>query len=96
VLVGGSATCRAKRTQGVSAGGDLEAWMKRVALVMMVLAAAVAAADQSAVQSAGSAFRVENPRIDLGEIKAGTEAVATFVFHNDGPEDVKIIKAKPS
>jgi len=39
---------------------------------------------------------VENPRIDVGEIKAGSDAVATFVFHNEGPTDVKIIKAKPS
>lgn len=39
---------------------------------------------------------VEESRIDLGEIKAGTVAVGTFVFHNAGDIDVKIIRAKPS
>ena len=28
----------------------------------------------------------------VGEVKAGSDAVATFVFHNAGTEDVKIIK----
>jgi hypothetical protein len=45
---------------------------------------------------ADEGLRVENPRLDLGEVKAGTTAVATFVFHNDGEKDVNIIRAKPS
>lgn len=52
------------------------------------------ASAQNAVVSRG--FWVENPRIDLGEVRSGTPAVATFVFHNDGPKDVNIIRAKPS
>lgn len=43
-----------------------------------------------------SSFRVEESELDLGTIVAGTVATATFVFHNDGPDDVHIIRAKPS
>jgi hypothetical protein len=43
-----------------------------------------------------STFRVEQVSIDLGTVRAGAEAVGTFLFHNDGKEPVKIIKAKPS
>ncbi len=41
-------------------------------------------------------FRVEERELDLGTIVAGTIATATFVFYNDGPDDVHIIRAKPS
>ena len=71
--------------------------MKRVVLILMLLTAAmVANVDRVEAQSAEPTFRVENPRLDLGEIKAGTEVVATFVFHNGGPDDVRILRAKPS
>jgi hypothetical protein len=39
---------------------------------------------------------VEAARIDLGEIAAGADAVATYTFHNRGGEEVRIIRAKPS
>lgn len=71
--------------------------MKRTVLILMVLAVTVVVAvDRVEAETAGPTFTVENPKIDIGEIKAGDEAVATFVFHNNGTEDVKIIKAKPS
>jgi hypothetical protein len=41
-------------------------------------------------------FRVEEADLDLGTVVAGDVATATFVFHNDGPDDVHIIRAKPS
>jgi len=41
-------------------------------------------------------FRVENPSLDLGKVTAGETVEATFVFHNDGSEDVHIIRARPS
>ena len=41
-------------------------------------------------------FRVEETEMNLGTIVAGTIATATFVFYNDGPDDVHIIRAKPS
>lgn len=71
--------------------------MKQTVLTLLVLTVAlIAIADQVNAQTDGPTFSVENPRIDIGEIKAGSEAVATFVFHNDGLTDVKIIRAKPS
>ena len=74
-----------------------EASMKRLIPILMLLTAAVMTfEDRADAQSAGPTFFVENARIDIGEIKAGTEAVATFVFHNEGPTDVRIIRAKPS
>lgn len=67
-------------------------WVRMLVLpaVVVIAAGAVAAPPNEPT------FRVENPRIDLGDIKAGSDAVATFVFHNDGTEDVKILRAKPS
>jgi hypothetical protein len=44
----------------------------------------------------GPSFRVEQAALDLGTVVAGEAVKATFVFHNDGPEDVHIIRAKPS
>ncbi len=71
--------------------------MKRTALTFALLGVmAIAVADHVEAQSGGPTFTVESPRIDIGEIKAGSEVAATFVFHNDGPTDVRIIKAKPS
>lgn len=71
--------------------------MKRAVLILMLAAAMMGACvDRVDAQSSEPAFRVENSRIDLGKIKSGTDVLATYVFHNDGPTDVKIIKAKPS
>jgi len=75
----------------------LEALMKRAVLIPVVLVVAgIVAVDRVEAQAVGPTFSVETNRIDLGEIKSGSEAVATFVFHNQGPEDVTIIRAKPS
>jgi hypothetical protein len=60
-------------------------------MLMVLVGAAVAGA-----QTAPVTFSVEEAQIDLGEVKAGTEAVATFTFVNQGTEDVRIIRAKPS
>ena len=71
--------------------------MKHLIPILILLTAAVMTfEDRADAQSAGPTFSVENPRINIGEIKAGTDAVATYVFHNEGPTDVKIIRAKPS
>jgi hypothetical protein len=75
----------------------MEDSMKQAVLTFVLLIAALASmVDHVEAQATGPTFTVENPRIDIGEIKAGSDAVATFVFHNEGPTDVKIIKAKPS
>ena len=59
--------------------------------VFLWIGAVVAAADETA-----PTFRVEQAEIDVGTVVAGTTATATFIFHNDGPTDVHIIRAKPS
>jgi hypothetical protein len=71
--------------------------MKRRA-VRIATAAVFAAAWIGAVsgQTVAPSFSVEQPRLDLGEVKGGTEVVATFVFHNQGAKDVRIIQAKPT
>lgn len=71
--------------------------MKREAMIITaVLAVVFAVVTCAGAQSAEPALTVEESRIDLGEIKAGTDAIATYVFHNSGATDVRIIKAKPS
>jgi len=75
---------------------DTEALMKRSVLMLLLVAVAFLVVDRVEGQTGGPTFTVENPRIDVGEVNAGDEAVATFVFHNEGDVDVKILKAKPS
>lgn len=71
--------------------------MKQTVLTLVLLVAAgVVIVGHVDAQADGPTFSVENPRIDVGEVKAGSDAVATFVFRNEGPTDVKIIRAKPS
>jgi len=41
-------------------------------------------------------LRVESQQLDLGKVMAGSAAVGTFVFHNDGDRDINILHAKPS
>jgi hypothetical protein len=41
-------------------------------------------------------LNVENDSLDLGRVIAGSTATATFVFHNDGAHDIKILRAAPS
>lgn len=61
--------------------------------VVVLAAARPAAADESVP---APAFRVEQETIDLGDVVAGSEAVAVFRFHNKGDSDVHIVRAKPS
>ena len=63
------------------------------ALALLFAAAAVATA---ADENAKSSLWVENDTIDVGSVIAGRTASATFVFHNDGPTEVKILRAAPT
>jgi hypothetical protein len=65
-------------------------------IVATLMCAAFAIVDADDAETANQAFRVESPQLDIGKVRAGAEAVATFVFHNDGEKDVRIIRAKPS
>jgi hypothetical protein len=69
----------------------------RAVAVATVLAAATAASSWVAAQLATPpTFWVESAELDMGKVVGGTTATATFVFHNAGPDDVNIIRAKPS
>jgi len=66
------------------------------AAVLGVLA--IAAAGRAVADEAVPAptFQVEQAAIDLGDVIAGSEAVAVFRFHNAAGADVHIVRAKPS
>ena len=72
--------------------------MKRFGSILLVLLAMslVWAGQGHAQVDATPALTVDETRIDLGKIKSGSDAIATFVFHNSSDKDVKIIRAKPS
>ena len=69
---------------------------RAVALAAALVFAGFVVTHITAAQDPEPSFRVEEAELDLGTIVAGTIATATFVFHNDGPDDVHIIRAKPS
>ncbi len=41
-------------------------------------------------------IRVENRRLDIGEVKAGEEGVGTFILHNESDRQMRVLHAKPS
>lgn len=70
--------------------------LRVVAVAMALTLVSITATSSSAEPDNAAPFRVEQAELDLGTVVAGSIATATFVFHNDGPEDVHIIRAKPS
>jgi copper(I)-binding protein len=85
---------------------EQEVWMKaRVVLTIMAVAlwaAALARAQEPAKPAPEAAapavpvLTVAQEKIDLGTVKAGTDAVATFTLQNKGAVEVKVLSAKPS
>jgi hypothetical protein len=71
---------------------QLRAVAPAAALVFVSMAVVCAAVAEDGKAS----FWVEESSLDLGIVVAGDSVTATFVFHNDGPEDINIIRAKPS
>ena len=69
---------------------------RAVALATAFSLIAITSAYSVSADEGGPSFWVETAELDLGTVIAGSVATATFVFHNDGPEDVHIIRAKPS
>ncbi|MCK5378619.1 MAG: hypothetical protein KAJ78_04410 [Acidobacteria bacterium] len=65
-------------------------------LVVMAAVPSVAFTDTEQAEKGAKGFWVEKAHIDMDPVAAGTDAVATYVFHNDTDKEVKIIKAKPS
>lgn len=66
-----------------------------VAASVAVFAASLSVAPASAADVEPT-FRVESAALEVGPVTAGTVAVATFVFHNDGASEVRILRAAPS
>lgn len=66
------------------------AWMLAAGLLASVSAAGFAEDEPVGF------VRVDNPKLDLGEIRAGDVAVGTFIINNDGQRDFRIVQAKPS
>jgi len=69
----------------------------RPVAIAVGLAAGTLFAPAVAAQGAEKpSFRVENDTIDVGRVVAGRSASVTYVFHNDGATDIKILRASPS
>jgi hypothetical protein len=67
-------------------------------LLLVGLCSAATAQEPPAAPQAAAvepSFRVEQSSLDLGTVRAGADAVGTFVFRNDGQVPVKILRAKP-
>ncbi len=62
----------------------------------VALVAACLLVGESAAADVPPTFRVESAGLDVGPVTAGTTAEATFVFHNEGDRDVRILRAAPS
>ena len=73
----------------------MRAHINKSAAVVLFLAAVVAA-PISALEDDKPSFWVENDSIEIGKVVAGSTALATFVFRNDGETDVHIVHATPS
>ena len=81
----------------VTTGRPVPTWledrhMARAALTLLILAAITLAI----VPVADAALRVEQQALDVGVVQAGSDAVGTWIFHNDGEKPVRILRAKPS
>ena len=70
-------------------------WMLLLVFAGLLTGPALAAAEDEQ-ESTSKGFWIENTTVDLGKVRAGEDAEAVFVFHNDTEKDVQIIRAKPS
>ena len=66
-----------------------------LAIVALFVAGAFAPAFAAGDEQENGVFRVEAKTVELGPVAAGSDAVGTFIFHNDSDKDVKILRAKP-
>jgi len=72
-------------------------WAAFVTVVMcMVALSSVVFAETENGDEKAKGFWVEEANIELESVAAGTDAIGTYIFHNDTDKEVKIIKAKPS
>ncbi len=67
-----------------------------LALVCLLIAPQASAGEEAGVKTAsGPEIRFEAEALELGEAVRGELLEATFVYHNEGDQPLKILKAKP-
>ncbi len=69
---------------------------RSITLTMWLIAGVLGAPVFSALGEENPSFWVESETIDAGKVIAGRTASVTYVFHNDGPTDITILRASPS
>ena len=69
---------------------------RRAVVASALIIAALFSANLSGQEPAELSFGVKESALELGKVMAGQTLTAIFVFHNRGPDDVHIIRAKPS
>jgi copper(I)-binding protein len=74
-----------------------EVTMRKVVVIALALGliAAAAVTGQSEDTAPAPGLVVDQSEIDVGAVKAGQEAVATFVLKNTGERPVKLLNVKP-
>ena len=70
--------------------------LRAVAPATVFFFAVMAVANTSVAEDAAPSFYAEQTHLDLGIVVAGEVVPASFVFHNEGSEDVRILRASPS
>ncbi len=88
---------RLEALRGPRAEVYMERWHGGVAVMIVgvVLGTAMTARPQEA-ERPNRVLRVEQANIDLGRVRPGGEVTATFVLHNEGDREIRILGAKPS
>ena len=73
--------------------------MRRLLLLSLLFAGAVAAAEDAPVPGGppadGPRLKFDAVDLNLGDVVRGEDAIATFTYHNVGKSPLKIISAKP-
>lgn len=63
---------------------------------LVAIPAALAVAAPPAAEGKAPRLVVEKESIDIGAVRAGEDAVATFVLRNEGDAPLHVLRAKPS
>jgi predicted secreted protein len=70
--------------------------LRAVAPAAVFFCAMMAVSANLVAEKPAPSFYAEQTHLDLGIVVAGDVVTATFVFHNEGSEDVRILRAAPS
>jgi hypothetical protein len=70
--------------------------LRAVLPAAVLLCAMMAVSANLVAEKPAPSFYAEQTHLDLGTVIAGEVVSAIFVFHNEGLEDVRILRATPS